>query len=67
MQKSVARLKSFWRDESGTTAIEYALIGTLIAVALFGTFGVLGDGVAGLFTTASNVATESLSNASSLL
>lgn len=27
-------LKRFWRDESGATAIEYALIGTIVGVGL---------------------------------
>lgn len=30
-------------DESGTTAIEYALIGSLVAVAIVGALTVLGD------------------------
>lgn len=39
----------FLRDEDGATAIEYALIGTLIAMAILGTFVVLGDALKGLF------------------
>lgn len=39
----VATIKSFIGDESGATAIEYALLGTLIAVAIAGTFAAVGD------------------------
>lgn len=43
----MADLKRFWADESGATAIEYALIGTLISVAIVfavtGLSGKLGD------------------------
>ena len=44
-------LGAFLRDEAGATAIEYALIGTLIAVALAGTAAVFGDNLANLFNT----------------
>ncbi|NMA99634.1 MAG: Flp family type IVb pilin [Phyllobacteriaceae bacterium] len=47
------RLRSFHRflsDESGATAIEYALLGTLIAVALAATFAVVGDSVNAMFS-----------------
>lgn len=36
-------LKAFIRNDRGTTAIEYALLGTLIGIALLGTFTLLGD------------------------
>jgi pilus assembly protein Flp/PilA len=42
-------VKAFITDESGATAIEYALIGTLIAVALVGTVTVFGDALGNLF------------------
>lgn len=44
-----ARLGAFLRDEAGATAIEYALIGTLIAVALAGTAAVFGNTLQELF------------------
>lgn len=44
-----ARLGAFLRDEAGATAIEYALIGTLIAVALVGTATIFGDTLRELF------------------
>lgn len=46
----VARtLKRFAADQNGATAIEYALLGTLIAVALIASFTVLGNSVGNLF------------------
>jgi len=35
--------KRFLKDESGATAIEYGLIAALIAVAIIGTLGLIGD------------------------
>jgi Flp pilus assembly pilin Flp len=46
------RLSAFWHDETGTTAMEYALLGTLVAVAIAGTFAVLGDGLFNVFNSA---------------
>ena len=42
-------LKRFLQDESGATAIEYGLIGSLIAVAIIGGFSALADAVAQLW------------------
>lgn len=42
-------LKRFLQDESGATAIEYGLIGSLIAVAVIGGFSSLADAVAQLW------------------
>lgn len=39
----------FIADESGATAIEYALLGTLIAVALFATFALVGNQIGAVF------------------
>jgi pilus assembly protein Flp/PilA len=47
------RIRSFLADESGTTAIEYALIGTLIAMVIITSVVVLGDGLKGLFNNGS--------------
>lgn len=44
-------LRRFLRDEGGTTAIEYAVLGTVIAVALAGIFALLGDNVSNVFGT----------------
>lgn len=43
------RIKTFIADETGATAIEYALIATLIGIAIMATFVVLGDGLEALF------------------
>jgi pilus assembly protein Flp/PilA len=42
-------LKRFLCDRSGATAIEYGLLAGLIALALVGTFSVVGNNVANLF------------------
>lgn len=36
-------IKRFWKDTSGTTAIEYGLIATLIAVAIIGSVSAVGN------------------------
>jgi pilus assembly protein Flp/PilA len=47
----MARIKAFASDESGATAIEYGLIAGLVAVAIIGSFSVLGNSLIGLFNT----------------
>lgn len=42
-------LKKFWNDRSGATAIEYGLIGSLIAVAVIGGFSALASAVSNLW------------------
>ena len=46
MRTTVAR---FVKDDSGATAIEYALIGTGIAVAIITTVNLLGGTLTGLY------------------
>ncbi len=41
---------SFIKDESGATAIEYALLAGLIGVAIIGAVTALGGSISGLFT-----------------
>jgi len=36
-------IKAFCSDERGATAIEYALIGSLIGMAIIGSFAAVGD------------------------
>ena len=40
----------FIEDESGSPAVEYSMIATVIAVALMAAFMGLGDGIASLFS-----------------
>lgn len=47
MRESIMK---FIRDEEGATVIEYALIASLIAVALIASMTGLRDGIAGVFT-----------------
>jgi pilus assembly protein Flp/PilA len=47
-------LKPFASDESGATAIEYALIASLIAVALITILGSLGTRLSGVFAEVSS-------------
>lgn len=42
-------LKKFVRDEEGATAVEYALIAALIAVAIIATVTGLGDQLVAIF------------------
>lgn len=43
-------VKSFFKNEDGATAIEYALIATGIGLAIFGTVSLIGDELASKFT-----------------
>ena len=42
-------IREFLADERGATAIEYGLLAALIAVAIIGTFTVLGNNLTELF------------------
>lgn len=46
-------IQRFWNDEEGATAIEYGLIAGLIAVAIVGVLGTLGDQLKAAFETIS--------------
>lgn len=48
------QLIKFWKDEEGATAIEYALIAGLIAVAIIGALSSLGTEIGGLFDKIAN-------------
>jgi pilus assembly protein Flp/PilA len=43
------RIRNFLSDESGVTAIEYALIASLIAVAIIGAVTTVGTNVSSVF------------------
>jgi pilus assembly protein Flp/PilA len=47
-------VKLFASDESGATAIEYALIASLIAIALIAILGSLGSKLSGVFSEVSS-------------
>jgi pilus assembly protein Flp/PilA len=55
----MSALMRFWRDDAGTTAIEYGLIACGISVVIVAAVNAIGSDVKGLFTNVSN----SLSNA----
>ena len=46
-------LKELWRDESGASAVEYALIAGLMAAALVAVIGTFRDSLTKLFDTIS--------------
>lgn len=50
MANRLHKILRFMRDEDGVTAIEYALLASLIAVFIVGAVGTLGVSVNGLFT-----------------
>lgn len=58
----VRTLKRFLRDESAATAIEYALLGTLIGVALVVTFVILGNSIQNLFGYGTGGATDTITS-----
>jgi pilus assembly protein Flp/PilA len=43
--------RSFTKNQTGATAIEYGLIAAGIAIAIIAAVGLLGDSLSGLFTT----------------
>jgi pilus assembly protein Flp/PilA len=55
------RLETFCQDEEGTTAIEYAFIASLVAVAGFATMVTLGDTLEAMYGTVSNGVANSIS------
>lgn len=50
MSDGLQKIRRFMRDEDGVTAIEYALLASLIAVVIAVAVGSLGTSVNGLFT-----------------
>jgi pilus assembly protein Flp/PilA len=49
----VSTLKSFVRDESGATMIEYGLIAALVSVAAIVALGTMGTSISGMFSRVS--------------
>jgi len=50
----LATLHRVLKDESGVTAIEYAFVASLIAVAIAGVVGTVGGSLSDTFTTVAN-------------
>ena len=46
-----AKVKCFFSDESGATAIEYGLIAALISIAAIAAMGALGNELGSMFNT----------------
>lgn len=59
--------KRFAADQTGTTAIEYALLGTLVAVALVASFTLVGDSVANMFGSGTDGSTATIERAADAL
>ena len=53
-QSVISPLRSFLRNESGATAIEYAMIAAGIGVAVAGTVMTLGSKLNGMYQTVSS-------------
>jgi pilus assembly protein Flp/PilA len=43
-------MRRFFKDESGVSAVEYAILMSCIAVAICSAVGIFGQGVKGLYT-----------------
>lgn len=54
------KFASFMKDESGATAIEYALLAGLIGVAIIGAVTTLGGSIRTLFTSLSGTLTGAI-------
>ncbi len=48
------RIKNFFKDESGASAVEYGLLVALIAVAIIGAVSALGTNLTTTFQTAAD-------------
>lgn len=55
MNKFTKFVKDFWQDEEGLTAVEYAVAGSLIALAVVAAFTGLGDAVGNAINDMTNV------------
>ncbi|MEM7171888.1 MAG: Flp family type IVb pilin [Pseudomonadota bacterium] len=53
-------MKKFFRDESGATAIEYAMILGLVSMAIVGSFYTLGNSIENMYGFISNEVIDSM-------
>jgi len=67
MKTVSALMASLVRDERGTTAMEYALIATVVALTLIIAIGFVGTGTGNLLNNVSNKTSETLTNSSNQL
>ena len=51
MSKLMLKIRSFFQDEQGVTAIEYGLIAALIAVGIIATVSAIGTDLQTVFST----------------
>jgi len=58
LRKFFKKARQIARDEQGISAVEYAILGALIAAAVAGVAGTLGTNVSGALTTISNAFTK---------
>lgn len=56
-------LRRLMTDEAGVTSLEYALIGSLIAVVCIAAIGAVGGNVSALFTVVCNEVSTAISGA----
>jgi len=49
MQNLLTKVKNFFREEEGATAVEYGLLVALIAVAIIAAVTLLGNNLAAMF------------------
>lgn len=54
LEGSMFRLTKFLQDQIGATAIEYALVASLIAVAAVGAFQTLGSNIKSMYENVNN-------------
>ncbi|MCG8696331.1 MAG: Flp family type IVb pilin [Minwuiales bacterium] len=55
-------LSSFFKDESGATAIEYGLIAALVSVAAIAALGTLGNSLGTMFNSVANELQEAVAS-----
>ncbi len=52
MEKLVQTVKQFWNDESGITAVEYAILVAILGGFVLAAANILGPAIQGAFQTA---------------
>ncbi len=58
----IAKIKSFAKDESGATAIEYGLIAALVSVAAIAALRGMGESLSTMFGAVSGELTNAVNN-----